>query len=73
VLLEAALAAPAGVDLRLDDDDGVAGLALELERRVAGLGRAEHDLGLGHGDAELTQQGLGLVLVDLHVAAWSFP
>jgi hypothetical protein len=72
VLLEATLAAAAGVDLRLDDDDGVAGGLGQLVGGGAGVVRAEHDPRLRDGDAEAAQELLALVFVDLHVAACSF-
>ena len=59
----AALAAAAGVDLRLDDGDGRA----ELDVRAGGLLGARHDAAARHGDAESAQELLRLELVDFHV------
>ena len=58
----AALAAAAGVDLRLDDDDGGA----EPLRGLLGLGRRLGQPALGHGDAVLAKQLLRLILVNVH-------
>ena len=58
----AALAPAAGVDLRLDHPDGTA----ELARRVLGLGPRIGDAAARHRDAEVRQQRLGLVLVNVH-------
>ena len=58
----AALAAAAGVDLRLDDPDRAA----ELLRRLDGLLHAEGRVAARHGHAELAQDFLALVLVNLH-------
>ena len=63
----AALAAAAGVDLRLDHPHGAA----QLLRRFDGLLNGECRDAAGHGHAELTQDLLALVLVDLHEALWS--
>ena len=57
----AALAPPAGMDLRLDDD-----AAPETLRHPARLGRRERDLAARHGQAMLREQDLRLVLVNLH-------
>jgi hypothetical protein len=73
VLLEAALAAAAGVDLRLDDDDRVAGELVQLARGLARLVGGERDAGQRDRDPEAAQQLFPLVLVDLHDAACSFP
>ena len=58
----AALAAAAGVDLRLDDDDAAA----EPARDLAGLGGGERDFAARHGHAVAREDGLGLILVDFH-------
>ena len=65
----AALAAAAGVDLRLDDDDLVAGLGDQLLRGRLGLVEAERRLPLGHRHAVLREDLLALILVDLHGAS----
>ena len=58
------LAPPTGVDLSLDDDD----------LRPQGLGRffrllwSGRQMTGGYGHAELTEQGLGLVFMDIHRA-----
>ena len=57
----AALAAAAGVDLRLHD-----GAAAEPLGDLARLGRVVGDLAARHGDAVAREDRLGLVLVDLH-------
>jgi hypothetical protein len=62
--LEAALAAAAGVDLRLDDPER----SLELACGGLGLVGLEHDAAAGDGGAVLAQELLGLVLVDVHAA-----
>ena len=72
MLLEATLAAATGVDLRLDDDDGVAGRLEQLVGGGARLVRAEDDARERDGHAERAQQLLALVFVDLHVAGCSF-
>ena len=58
----ARLPASAGVHLRLHDDD----VAAERARRLFGLGGRGGEASVGDGDAEGTQQLLGLVLVDVH-------
>ena len=58
----AALAAAAGVDLRLDHPDRAA----EPLRRLAGFANAECRVAAGHRHAELAQDFLALVFVDLH-------
>ena len=58
----AALAAAAGVDLRLDHPDR----PVELFRRLHGLIDREGRIALRDGNAEGLQDGLGLVLVDVH-------
>ena len=64
-LLELALAAPARVNLRLDDIDRAGELGgarecfLDAERRIAGR----------DADAELSEQLLALIFMDVHVAA----
>ena len=62
----AALAAAAGVDLRLDDD----GAAAEALGDLRGLGGVERDLAARHGDAVPREDLLGLILVDFH-GGWS--
>ena len=57
----AALAPPAGVDLRLDHD-----AAAEPLRDLAGLDRGECDLPARHGQPVAGEQRLRLVFVDLH-------
>ncbi len=57
----AALAAAPGVDLRLDDR-----APAEPARDLPGLGGAVGDLTARHGDAEVREDRLGLVLVDFH-------
>ena len=57
----AALAAAAGVDLRLDDRPAAEALG-DLPR----LGRAVGDLAARHGDAVSREDRLGLVFVDFH-------
>ncbi len=57
----AALAAAPGVDLRLDDR-----APAEPPRDLPRLGRAVGDLAARHGDAEVREDRLGLVLVDFH-------
>ena len=58
----AALAAAAGVDLRLDDDDAAA----EPRGDLAGLGGVERDLAARHGHAVAREDRFGLILVDFH-------
>src|SRR6185369_16192057 len=58
----AALAATAGVDLRLDDPDGAA----ELLRRLGRFADTECGIAARHGDAESGKDLLALVFVDLH-------
>jgi hypothetical protein len=58
----AALAAAAGMDLRLDDPDRAA----QFARRTLGLGGGVGHLALQHGHAVLGQELLGLVFVDVH-------
>ncbi len=60
----APLAAPAGVDLRLDHPH----VAAELLRRGDGLVHAEARLAARRGDAVAAQQLLGLVFVNLHAS-----
>ena len=59
----AALAAAAGVNLRLDDATCV---AAEPAGDLGGFGRRERHLAARHGDAEAREHGLGLILVDFH-------
>ncbi len=61
-LLEAALAAPARVDLRLDDPDR----PVELARRGLGVLGAQHDAPVGDRQPVAAQKALGLILVDIH-------
>jgi hypothetical protein len=61
----AALAAAAGVDLRLHDPDLAAQLPGRLDRFVGRVG----DLTRKDADAELGEQPLRLILVDVHVRA----
>ena len=58
----AALAASAGMNLRLDDD----GAAAEPPGNLAGLGRVERHLALRNGHAIPREDGLGLIFVDFH-------
>jgi hypothetical protein len=58
----AALAAAAGVDLRLDDHDRAA----ETPCNFGGLGRREGHFAARHGDAVLGQNRFRLILVDFH-------
>ena len=58
----AALAAPAGMDLRLDDANRTA----ELERRSLGFLRRRRDHAARHGNTEALENLLGLILVDVH-------
>ena len=67
-LLKLALAAAAGVDLRLDDVER----AGELARRRDRLVDAHRGVAGGDGDAERRQQFLGLVFVNVHGAAAAF-
>ncbi len=62
IVLELALAAPAGMDLGLHDGDRAAQLAGHVHRLVLGVGNAA----LEQRDGEFGQQSLGLVLVDVH-------
>jgi hypothetical protein len=64
LLLEGALAAAAGVDLRLDHPERA------VQRAGGGLRllRPGHRAAVGHRGAELLEELLGLVLVDVHVA-----
>ena len=62
--LEPALAAASSVDLRLHHEYRAA----ELAGRVLGLLRGEGGIALRHGRAEVLQDGLGLVFVDVHGA-----
>ena len=57
-----ALAAPARVDLRLDDDN----VAAQSAGDRAGLGGREGDLAPWHGDTMLGEDGFGLIFVDFH-------
>ena len=57
-----ALAAAAGVDLRLDDPDRAA----QLLRRLGGLAHAEGRIAARHRDAEAGKDLLALVFVNLH-------
>ena len=57
----AALAAAAGVDLRLHHDG-----RSETARDGGGVGGREHDFPSRHGHAVFRKDGLGLVLVDFH-------
>ena len=57
----AALAAAAGVDLRLDHDG-----RSETARDGGRVGGREHDFPSRHGHAVFRKDGLGLVLVDFH-------
>ena len=61
----AALAASAGVDLRLDDDDGLARLLLHPGNRGVGFVDAERGLADGDGNTVALQQLLALILVNL--------
>jgi hypothetical protein len=65
--LEAALAAAAGVDLALHDEDRRA----ERLGGLLGFFRGEGGKAAGNGDAEFGQYGLGLMLVDIHRAIGS--
>ena len=67
----AALAAAAGVDLRLDDDDRALGLLGEALRGGLRLVDREGGVPLGDGDAVAGEELLGLILVDFHVVASS--
>ena len=58
----AALAAAAGVNLRLDDDDGAA----EAPGDVAGFGGVEGDFAARHGHAVPRKDRFRLILVDFH-------
>ncbi len=58
----AALAAAAGVNLRLDDDDAAA----EAPRDLAGFGGVERDLAARHRHAVARENRFGLILVDFH-------
>ena len=58
----AALAAAAGMDLRLDHPDGAA----QLLRRFAGFEHGEGRVAARHRHAEVAKDFLALVLVDLH-------
>ena len=58
----AALPASAGVDLRLHDDE----VSAEATRDVAGFGGVKGDFAARHRDAVPCEDGLGLVLVDVH-------
>jgi hypothetical protein len=60
--LEAALAAASGVDLGLHDEHRAAQLLRRRDRLVGGEG----GLAAGHVHAERAQDGLGLVLVNVH-------
>ena len=64
-LLEAALAAAAGVDLRLDHPDR----AVELTRRGLGLVGLQDDLAVRDRRAVVLQKLLGLVFVNVQLAA----
>ena len=64
-LLELALAAAAGVDLRLDDEHR----ARELLHRFRGLARGERRHAARGRNAELPQQLFCLVLVDVHATS----
>ena len=59
------LAPPAGVDLSLDDDP-----ATEVLGNVARLGRRLRHLAARHRHAEVAQERLGLVLVNLHAGCF---
>ncbi len=61
-LLELALAAAAGVDLRLHHIDG----AGQAARRLARFGRRQRRGAFGDRSAELAQNGFGLIFVDVH-------
>jgi hypothetical protein len=50
------------MDLRLHDPDGPA----QFVGRFLGFLRREGDHAAGHGHAELRQQALGLILMDIH-------
>ena len=60
--LESAFAAPAGVDLRLHDPDRAAQLAGGFDR----FGDREGGIPARNRDTELGEDGLGLMLVDVH-------
>jgi hypothetical protein len=66
---EAALAAAAGVDLRLDHEDRPAQLLGGLHR----LFHAEGRMAARDRDAELREDGFGLVFVDVHEALGDLP
>ena len=59
----AALAAAAGMNLGLDDDD----LPSEPACDVPGFGGAERDFTARHRDAVPREDGFGLILVDFHL------
>ena len=58
----AALAAAAGVNLRLDDDDAAA----EAAGDVAGFAGVERDFAARHGHAVAREDRFGLILVNFH-------
>ena len=58
----AALAAPAGVNLRLDDDDARSQAVGDVSR----LGDVEGDFPAGHGHAVAGEDGFGLIFVNFH-------
>jgi hypothetical protein len=62
----ASLAAPAGMDLSLDDHHLAAGLGDERLGGGLRLVRAERRVSLRDGDTEALEDLLGLILVDLH-------
>ena len=62
--LELAFAAAAGVDLRLHHEQR----PRQLLHRLVGLAHREGDHAVRRRDAELTQEILGLMLVDVHAA-----
>ena len=61
-----ALAAPAGVNLRLDHPER----AVELAGRRLGLFGAQHDAPFGHRRAMVAEQGFRLIFVDMHGTAF---
>src|SRR5437867_10449875 len=68
--IERALAAAAGVNLRLDDDPFVAG-SKKFFRGRSGFCGCGRDLSLRNRDAQLREELLGLVFVDVHLLVQS--
>jgi len=62
IVLEVTLAASTGMDLRLHHGDGATQLAGDIHRLVFGVS----DAALQNRDGEFGQEGLGLILVDIH-------